>query len=140
MISQTWSLVVSDASFLEVGKLLLLVELISLLRFLQYDNSDHHKKSFRILTPSIHSFFKKPEIRWMNCVISRKLNLVLFTANGYSCLEKLATEKCKHKANQPEKKNLKNWRFYVRFIMKSWYRNNFYKKQFFIWMFVWKFI
>ena len=26
---------------------------------------------------------------------------------GYSCLEKLATEKCKHKANQPEKKILK---------------------------------
>ena len=26
---------------------------------------------------------------------------------GYPCLEKLSTEKCKHKANQPEK-NLKN--------------------------------
>ena len=32
---------------------------------------------------------------------------IFSTANGYSCLEKLATEKCKHKANQPEKKILK---------------------------------
>ena len=34
-------------------------------------------------------------------------DLEWITANGYSCLEKLATEKCKHKANQPEKKILK---------------------------------
>ena len=35
---------------------------------------------------------------------------LLFCKNhgyGYSCLEKLSTEKCKHKANQPEKKILK---------------------------------
>ena len=29
------------------------------------------------------------------------------TANGYACLEKLTTEKCKQQAKQPEKKILK---------------------------------
>ena len=29
------------------------------------------------------------------------------TANGYTCLEKLTTEKCKQQAKQPEKKILK---------------------------------
>ena len=43
------------------------------------------------------------------CQIALKTQgeIVKSTANGYSCLEKLATEKCKHKANQPEKKILK---------------------------------
>ena len=30
------------------------------------------------------------------------------TANGYACLEKLTTEKCKQQAKHPEKKNIKN--------------------------------
>ena len=33
--------------------------------------------------------------------------LVRNTANGYTCLEKLTTEKCKQQAKQPEKKILK---------------------------------
>ena len=35
------------------------------------------------------------------------VGLLLSTANGYTCLEKLTTEKCKQQAKQPEKKILK---------------------------------
>ena len=36
-----------------------------------------------------------------------KVVLIMTTANGYTCLEKLTTEKCKQQAKQPEKKILK---------------------------------
>ena len=35
------------------------------------------------------------------------IELGRYTANGYTCLEKLTTEKCKQQAKQPEKKILK---------------------------------
>ena len=48
------------------------------------------------------------------CIVSNDIALIMHyrallqsTANGYTCLDKLTTEKCKHKANQPEKKILK---------------------------------
>ena len=45
--------------------------------------------------------------------------LVKPTANGYTCLEKLTTEKCKQQAKQPEKKILKIkilWKFSLQYL------------------------
>ena len=49
-----------------------------------------------------------------------KLHLFLdfITSTIYSCSEKLITEKCKHKANQPEKNLLK-----IKDFMKDLFRN-----------------
>ena len=44
---------------------------------------------------------------------------VYITANGYTCLEKLTTEKCKQQAKQPEKKILKIkilWKFSLQYL------------------------
>ena len=52
------------------------------------------------------------------------------TANGYTCLEKLTTEKCKQQAKQPEKKILKikiSWKFSLQYLSY-----NTWKKYYFI--------
>ena len=57
---------------------------------------------------------------------------ILITSTIYSCSEKLITEKCKHKANQPEKNLLK-----IKDFMKDLFRNlswTTWKKYFFIQM------
>ena len=46
-------------------------------------------------------------------------SLHMITANGYTCLEKLTTEKCKQQAKQPEKKILKIkilWKFSLQYL------------------------
>ena len=56
-------------------------------------------------------------------ILSEKLEkfrmMALITANGYTCLEKLTTEKCKQQAKQPEKKILKIkilWKFSLQYL------------------------
>ena len=58
------------------------------------------------------------------------VGLLLSTANGYTCLEKLTTEKCKQQAKQPEKKILKikiSWKFSLQYLSY-----NTWKKYYFI--------
>ena len=44
---------------------------------------------------------------YLTAVVLERKWYVGTTANGYTCLEKLTTEKCKQQAKQPEKKILK---------------------------------
>ena len=61
---------------------------------------------------------KIPNLPPKLAILSRNVYLASTTSTIYSCSEKLITEKCKHKANQPEKNLLK-----IKDFMKDLFRN-----------------
>ena len=60
--------------------------------------------------PTNHSIRKggtgenQNDVTPLNFITGSILYAIFSTANGYTCLEKLTTEKCKQQAKQPEKK------------------------------------